>query len=309
ADVDFTQSESTAELYTPNQGASPAAVRSQQLSEAPTGGGSGGAGGAGGINGLGGGVPGALTNQPAPNQASPINGGTQPLSAGAGSGSGAAAAGVKRDATTNYEVDKTVKVTRNATGTVRRLNAAVIVNHSSTKGTDGKVTTKALPAEQMEQINALVREAIGYSKDRGDSINVVNAPFTSVVEQAAPELPIWKQPEMLDTARSLGPWLALPLVCLIIVFGLIRPAMRMSRTQVALQPGSTLMTSIQDAIPLPTPGGMPGAVVQDGVPLLPTAEAAAAHARNSQLEGIRQIAKQNPATVANVVRNWVNQPA
>lgn len=308
ADVDFTQSESTAELYTPNQGAAPAAVRSQQLSEAPGAGGAAGAGGGGGgASGLGGGVPGALTNQPAASQPSPINGGTQPLSAGGAAMSGAAA-GVKRDATTNYEVDKTVKVTRNATGTVRKLNAAVIVNHSSTKGADGKVVTKAIPAEQMEQINALVREAIGYNKERGDSINVVNAPFTAPAPQAAAELPLWKQPEVLDTARGLGPWLALPLVCLIIVFGLVRPAMRMTRTTTTITPGATLMTSIQDAIALPTPG-RPQAAPQEGVPLLPTAEAAAAHARNAQLENIRLIAKQNPGTVANVVRNWVNQPA
>jgi flagellar M-ring protein FliF len=301
ADVDFTQSESTAELYTPNQGAAPAAVRTQQLSEVPgAGAGGGGAGSSGGTGA--GGIPGALSNQPAAPQSSPINGGAQPLSAGGAGGGTGAAAGVRRDATTSYEVDKTVRVTRSATGNVRKLNAAVIVNHASSTGTDGKPQLKAIAPAQMEQINALVREAIGYNKDRGDSVNVVNAPFTSAVVPATVELPIWQRPETLDVARGLGPWLALPLVCLIIVFGLVRPAMKMTRTQM---PGLTVATSIQDAIPLP----MPGETGSAGVPLLPTAEAAQMQARTAQLDGIRQIAKQNPATVANVVRSWVNQPA
>ena len=160
ADVDFTQSESTAETYKPNQGEAQATIRSQQISEGTTGGGNAAAG-----------VPGTLTNQPPGNATAPINGAAQGLNGGNANGNAGAAG--KRDATTNYEVDKTVKVTRNATGVVRRLSAAVVVNHASTTAANGKVSIAAIPAAQMEQINALVREAIGFSKDRGDSVNVV----------------------------------------------------------------------------------------------------------------------------------------
>ena len=305
ADVDFTQSESTAEMYAPNQGAAPAAVRSQQLSESP-----GGAGGAGG--GLGGGVPGALANQPPNTASSPVNGAAQQLSAGGANAGAGAGGGVKRDATTNYEVDKTVRVTRNATGNIRRLNVAVIVNHATSAGTDGKPVTKALTAPQMEQINTLVREAIGFNKERGDSVNVVNAPFNVVQAKPVAELPLWRQPETLDMARSLAPWAAMPLVALIIVLGVVRPAMRASRA--AAPAPRMLEATVQDAIQLPNPGdGKSGASVSadggdPGVPLLPTAQAAQQQARTAQLDGIRQMVRQNPATVANVVRSWVNQP-
>jgi flagellar M-ring protein FliF len=298
ADIDFTQSESTAEVYTPNQGSAPAAVRSQHLSEAP----GSGAGSAGG-------TPGALSNQPAATPTSPVNGAPgaiqPPSSAPAG-----AAAGVKRDATTNYEVDKTVRVVRNATGSVRRLSVAVLVNHMAVVGADGKpAKPAALPAAQMEQVNALVREAIGFSKDRGDSVQVVNTPFTAPVAPPPVDVPLWRQREVQDLARSLGPWVGLPLLALIVILGFVRPAMKAVR-----QPAPRLTATVQDAIDLNPPPGGPALKVkveaeEGGPALLPTAAAAKQQARTSQLDSIRQIAKADPATVANVVRNWATAPA
>lgn len=294
ADLDFSQSESTAETWGANQGASPAAVRSQHLSETP---------GAGGPNA--GGSPGALSNQPPASPASPINGAPQaigPVPGASASGGG----GLKRDAVTNYEVDKTVKVVRNAAGAVRRLSAAVVVNHMAAVGADGKpAAAKPLPAPQMEQLNALVREAIGFSKDRGDSVQVVNASFSTVAPPTVQELPLWRQPEMQELARNLARWLALPLVALIVVLGFVRPLLRPARQPDAVR---RLDATVRDAIPLdPLAEGAP-ALPDPQTPLLPTAQAAKQQERTAQLDSIRQLARSDPATVANVVRNWASQP-
>lgn len=298
ADLDFSQSESTAELYGANQGNAPAAVRSQQLSEAP-------GAGAGTV----GGSPGALSNQPPATPTSPVNGAPQAIGPATAPVAGAAA-GVKRDAVTNYEVDKTVKVVRSASGTIRRLSAAVVVNHVRPAGADGKPgAARPLPDAQMEQVNALVREAVGFSKERGDTVQVVNAPFSAAAPAAAVELPLWKQPQVHDLALSLARWLALPLVALIVVFGLVRPVLRTARQPAVRR----LDATVQDAIPLNTPGAgavAGGAALPDpSVPLLPTAQAARLHERTTQLESIRQLARTDPATVANVVRNWSTQSA
>ncbi|MBE7939211.1 MULTISPECIES: flagellar basal-body MS-ring/collar protein FliF [Ramlibacter] len=291
ADIDFTQTESTAELYAPNQGGAPAAVRSQHLSEAPGGPGSGG---------LGGGTPGALSNQPPATPTSPVNGAPQALTPPTPPVAGAT--GVKRDAQTNYEVDKTVKVVRNATGSLKRLSAAVLVNNVARAAPDGKAAAaQALSAQQMEQVNALVREAIGFSKDRGDSVQVVNAPFTAPVPVPGTELPFWRQPETLDMARSFAPWIGLPLLALIVILGFVRPAMRALRSP---PPRRLVEATVADPLALDAP-----AIAEGGAPALPpAAQAARAQGRTQQLEAIRQIARQDPATVANVVRNWASQP-
>jgi flagellar biosynthesis/type III secretory pathway M-ring protein FliF/YscJ len=62
---------------------------------------------------------------------------------------------------------------------------------------------------------------------------------------------------------------------------------------------------VEDPIALDTPAGADGLPAPD-TPLLPTAAASAQQHRTNQLENIRQLSRQNPATVANVVRNWVN---
>jgi flagellar M-ring protein FliF len=183
------------------------------------------------------------------------------------------------------------------------LSAAVIVNHASIKGADGKPIVKPLPAEQMEQINALVREAIGFSKDRGDSVQVVNAPFTVLAAPPVAEVPLWRQPEVIDVARSAGPWLALPAVALIIILGLVRPAVKAAR----LAQPRMLEATVQDAITLGKP--QPALhVTASGPAILPTAQSTRIQSRDAQLENIRQLARQNPGTVANVVRDWASQP-
>jgi hypothetical protein len=75
-------------------------------------------------------------------------------------------------------VDKTVRVVRGSTGMIKRISAAVVLNHLTTTDAKGKTTTAAMSDAQLEKMTALVRETIGFSKDRGDSVNVVTAPFT-----------------------------------------------------------------------------------------------------------------------------------
>lgn len=288
ADIDFTQSESTAEIYTPNQGNAPAAIRSQQLSEAP-----GAGAGVAQANANAAGVAGVLSNQAPATAASPVNGAAPALTAG---GVATPAGGVKRDAVTNYEVDKTVRVVRSATGVVKRLSAAVVLNHATVTASDGKTTATALSAAQIEQITGLVREAIGYNKERGDSLSVANAPFSVAPVPPPPaELPIWQRPEILELARNLGGWIALPLLALIIILGLVRPALKLGRTA---SPVRALATTVQDPVSLPSPEPTAPVALLGGQPTL----------QQAQLEDIRQLAKQSPGTVANVVRNWVNQP-
>lgn len=283
ADVDFTQVESTSEQFRPNQGTEPAAVRSQSTSEASTPGSATPSG-----------VPGATSNQPPTPATAPINGSAAPLQAANGStqtgGSG------RRDATTNYEVDKTVQMKRNAVGVVKRLNAAVVVNHRSKTDAKGKTSTIPLSAEELDKLTALVQEAVGFNKERGDSVRVINAPFQTEVVEKVDELPFWKQPWVLDLVRAGAVPGALALVGLGLIFGVIRPALR---PPVVIDAKGDDKRGLQlDAVV--DDNGMPGE------PMLPALEAPR---ENRKLESARQLAKDNPAAVANIMREWVNGEA
>ena len=144
-------------------------------------------------------MPGAASNQPPVPATAPINGASAPLQTAQ---AGAVGGGARKENVVNYEVDKTVRVVRNATGTVKRLNAAVVVNHRTAVDAKGKSSTKPLPQEELDKLTALVQEAVGFSKERNDSVKVINAPFVVDATPKADEPPVWKQPWLLDLLRA-----------------------------------------------------------------------------------------------------------
>lgn len=277
ADIDFSQTEQTSEEFKPNQGENPQAVRASKVEEStqpgpntPTG------------------VPGAQSNQPPVPATAPVNGASAPLQGAQGGANGNSS---RREAETRYEVDKTVRVTRGATGTVRRLNAAVVVNHRTATDAKGKSSTNPLSQEELDKLTALVQQGIGFNKDRGDSVRVINAPFRAPAPQAADETPLWQQPWVQDLLRAGAAPFALAIVALAIIFTLIRPAVKAA------------------IAPPPPPVGTQVDEVVDGDAALPGPDAAPqleAPRQNDKLEAARKLAKDNPAAVANIVRGWVN---
>lgn len=293
AELDFSQSESTTEEFKPNQGGVPAAVRSAQVSE-------NGAGGAGGL--LASGVPGAATNQPQAAASAPINGAAQTLQAAQAGQAGALGAGGRRDAVTNYEIDKTVRVVRAATGGIRRLTVAVVVNHRSTTDKKGQTQSQPLAPEEIDKLVALVQETVGFSKERGDSVKVINAPFRAPAQDKLEPLPLWKQPEVLEMVRTLAVPLVLGLLGLALVFGVIRPVLRDIRVDKELETAkltSQLNTVVDDVTELPA--------LSDGESLaaLP-APAVELSESDKRLEAVRQMVRTNPASVARILRGWAN---
>jgi flagellar M-ring protein FliF len=274
ADVDFSQTEQMAETYAPNQGAeAKAAIRSQSTSEAAQPGAATPAG-----------VPGALSNQPPVPPAAPINGVAPPLNPA----SAQAAGNTRREAVTNYEVDKSVRRTVVASGQIRRLTAAVVVNYRTIAGANGAAgatpaKSEALSEKEMQNVTLLAREAMGFNAQRGDSVNVVNAAFSQPELGAPPEaVPLWKQPDAVLLAKEAGKAALFVVVALIVVFGMVRPALR-SITAVP----RLVAAPAQPAAPVAPPGTQ----------------------QMSPIEQMRQLARNDPATVANVVKSWVGQEA
>ncbi|NYT61949.1 flagellar M-ring protein FliF [Alcaligenaceae bacterium] len=227
AEVDFSQREQTSEVYRPNQNPGEAAVRSEQTSASlqgnilpPEG------------------VPGALTNQPPINATAPIieppaapNANPNAANPGANNApnnQGAILAsnnGVlqgtgnsRNDATINYEVDRTISHVKDPLGRLQRLSVAVVVNYRST---DGKLD--ALPPDELEKLNDLVKQAMGYSAERGDTLSVVNSAFN---EEAPDSPPIWENPVYLDYAMQLAKYLLIALLVIFVWRKLVQPMMQ-----------------------------------------------------------------------------------
>lgn len=219
AQIDFDAREQTEEQYKPNSDPANAAVRSRQSSSSEQLGGQ-----------YPGGVPGARSNQPAPANNAPIE---QPKANAANGNNANAAANATtastnnarpvpsnthHDDTTNYELDRTIRHTKMNVGSVKRLSVAVVVNYRA----DDKGKAVALNEKQLKQIEDLTREAMGYSSDRGDSVNVVNSQFTQTDETGG-DLPFWQQQSFFEQMMNAGRWLLVALVAFILYRKLVRP--------------------------------------------------------------------------------------
>ena len=196
----------------------------------------------------------------------------------------------RHDSTTNYELDRTVRHVQQAPGGVKRLSVAVVVNYRQKAGANGKMVSEALPAAQLAQIENLTKEAMGFSADRGDSLNVVNSPFT-VDSEIKPELPLWKQPEMIALAKTAAGYLLLALLALFVWFKVARPVLR-KYTAPPLPPPQE-KSSDNEAILLPA-----------DEPANPEVLRLAAK-YESDLALVRDAAQRDPRLVASVIKNWM----
>jgi flagellar M-ring protein FliF len=273
ADVDFTVTEQTAERFNPDL----PALRSEQLNEQSS--------RLASVQG----VPGALSNQPPA-------AGTAPEVAGAEEGEAAAGSplNTSKRATRNYELDKTISHTRLASNKLRRLSVAVVVDDLVNVTDDGAITRVERTPEEISRITRLVKEAIGFSGQRGDSVEVINSAFMlPAPPEPLPELAIWEQPWVWDVAKQTGG----AILVLILIFFVLRPTLKKLTAPPVMHQLSAAQGAGAGAEGAATAGSLDSA---DDTMRLPGPEK-----YENTLESARQMVQDDPKRVAQVVRSWV----
>lgn len=266
ADLDFSQIDQVAETYKPNPGPE-TAIRSQQTAET------------GGSGAQAAGIPGALTNQPPVPATAPL---TQGAGAAGGGAAGAAAAnaqGISRNATINYEVDKTIRHTKGVPGTVRRLSVAVVVNH---RKDPTKPKPTPLTAAELTQITNLAREAMGFNQARGDTLNVANAAFTPPEKEAVADAPIYENQKLISLLLELARYAVIAGALFWLWTRMLKPVF-----EKLMEPGP------------PRPGRAEFEVGADGM-------LHRARSYDEKLAEAREMAKKDPKAVANMIKDWVD---
>ena len=287
ADLDFTVTERTQEVYNPDL----LSLRSEQVTEEQMGAAAAAQG-----------VPGALSNQPP-------GGGVAPevatgADAGGAAGNGGARGTSSRRRTRNYELDKTISHTRLATGTVRRLSVAVVLDDKQATDDNGELTRQPWNDQELERFTTLVREAVGFNAQRGDSVNVINSSFQQPPEpEPLPELSMMEQPWIWDAAK----WGAGALGLLILVFAVLRPALK------NLAEAGASSGGMVPAVAGPAGGAAGMDMGEDQLSLTGGEEKRAPQLKGPQdnyegnLNMAQSVVGEDPKRVAQVVKNWVNE--
>ena len=294
AEVNFATVEKATETYSPNSNPEKNTIRSQKSNESTS------------SDPVKGGIPGAASNQA----------GAAPA-AGAGAG---AATNAKRENIVNYEVDKVVSYTKEPVGGIKRLAVAVVVNLKPSVDAEGKTTQKPLTDEEKAQVTALIKEAVGFSQDRGDTINLTNSEFKQVEKVDIPEEAFWKPYANLSTAKTVLQYLATAIVLFLLYSKVLKPLMaRMTNASV----GGSFAFGSAGAGAAGFAGGVGGAGAagaeqeeeEEEVDEELDAEAKkiasdlSGLGRNSgsDLKAVQKFGAQNPKAVAAVVKDWINE--
>ncbi len=290
ADVDFSQIEQAAESYKPNSPPAASAIRSQQTSEQNLANGSTASG-----------VPGALSNQPPTPGTAPVT------TAATATGTPTATAGTtngntRKDSTTNFEIDKTIRYTQQAMGGLRRLSVAVIVNYKRNVDAKGKVTITPLTAAEKQQITDLVKDAMGFSKERGDSLSVLNTPFDGVDKPDPVPVPVpwWKDRENWEMAKEAGKYLLTFMILAYLYFKILLPLLRPAFRKLDewANPPEPEEPEEEEEVEL-TPEKIEEQTAMQEM------EAKLHQGYRENLQMAKNMAKEDPRIVANVVKAWV----
>jgi flagellar M-ring protein FliF len=295
AEVNFAMVEKATETYSPNSNPEKNTIRSQKSNESSS------------SDPIKGGIPGAASNQAGATAA-----------AGVAPAAGAAT-NAKRENIVNYEVDKVISYTKEPVGGIKRLAVAVVVNLKSSVDDEGKTTQKPLTDDEKAQVTALIKEAVGFSQDRGDTINLTNSEFKQAEKVEIPVDPFWKPYANLATAKTVIQYIITAVVLFLLYSKVLRPLMaRMANASV----GGSLAFGAAGAGRANGVGGIDGAdsAAQEEEEEEEVDEELDAEAKKiasdlsglgrnsgSDLKAVQKFGAQNPKAVAAVIKDWINE--
>ena len=225
---------------------------------------------------------------------------------------------------TNFEISKTTKTEIIEAGRVKKLSVAVLVDGIYTPVSGGPAEYKPRPSEELERIATLVRSAIGFDRNRGDQVEVINLKFAEGLPATSTNPPSLAE-QMLSVTREdvlhmieLGVFAILTLLVVLLV---VRPLMRAmgiggkekQGEAAAAAPVSGLQSVIaasgmvggQAALPAP---GADGSFQPANSNAAANAASIQAALHQSAVDSLGKIVQDNPSESTAIVRAWIAQP-
>ena len=207
----------------------------------------------------------------------------------------------KVEETINYEISKVIRNKIKNTGTIKRLTTAVVVDGVYEKNAEGKEVYRPRTELEMEKITALVKSAVGFDANRGDTVDVENMRFTGIASDAddAPQILYmgFTKDELLRIAEGLGVAIVAILVILLVVRPLINnvfePATGGNEKLLSGSEEENLLLSnfLNDD--------------DEGTDELINLNKVDGRVKVSSLKKLNNVVEKNPEAAVNVIRSWL----
>lgn len=225
---------------------------------------------------------------------------------------------------TNFEISRTTRTEVVEGGRVKRLSVAVLVDGIYTQDPNGNMVYAARSQEQLDQIAALIRSAIGFSEERGDQVQVTNLQFA---EPIAP-LPLVEDADVIflgltraDLFRlaELGVLVILALlVFLIVVRPLVRRIVTPDEATALANAGENAQIAQAGVDALPAPEGDEALSGEEALPSQQTDTEAMSRINFAQIQGqlqastiekVGELVDNNPDEAVTIIREWLAEAA
>ena len=292
ADIDFSRQESTSEIYDPNSDASNQTIRSkQQIENSQL-----------ASSNIIGGVPGALSNQPVPTPSAPIDGESDTKD----KDDKQKMYHLQSNKTLNFEVNRQVIHSKIPEGRIKRLSVAVLVNYkfisadeitsANEENSEQEAVEKwvKLDQEELTHIEALARQAMGFSDLRGDSLTVANLKFTDQIEDENATMLFLQKHEVFDMLKVAIKYL----IYILIIWFAWRKVLRSIWIKIQRQYLNTdnrssdgTMAS-EDKLDYKAHSKLQQKIFEDNM---------------QQQQYIRKIVEKDPRVMALIIRGWMNK--
>lgn len=215
----------------------------------------------------------------------------------------------KSEETTNYEISKTVKTIVSETGEVKKLSVAVLVDGTTETDKDGNKTYVPRPDAELEKIAALVKSAIGFDAKRGDTVEVVNMPFTEVDMPEIGESTTlfgFDRGQLLQTAEMI----MLAIMGILVILLVLKPIMTslFQAQKAAIDEARSEMLLSQNQPPVALTGpSMAEAQQQEEEESLIDMQAVEGKVKASTVKKVGDIVSSHPTETVSIIRNWMSQ--
>lgn len=205
--------------------------------------------------------------------------------------------------TVNYEISKTIRKQVKTGGAVERLSVAVLVAGLSEEK-DGKQVYKPRSEEDLNKLSTLVKSAIGYNEERGDSVEVIDMPFTEVIEEELPDPPFLSKGDIFKLAEY-GLFL---LGLVFMIFFVVKPIISAARQEMLREQEEAQNRTIETQTKQVTTST--GEVVEVEIPIekdetMIDIEKVEGRVKESSIKKVQEIVDQYPDESVAVIRSWM----
>jgi len=238
-----------------------------------------------------------------------------PNLAAAGAGASLNTSDNRTEETVNFEVSKKVVNHVREAGIINRISVAVLLDGTYADNEEGDTVYQPRTEAEMELMATLVRSAIGFNADRGDSVDVINMQFVDLTAGQEPELELFFGLDKNDLMR-MAEILVLSIVAILVILLVVRPLVSRAfeALPAAMAEGKLLADQTATAAAALTAPGAAGpshsdaiAGIEEQYDELIDIDRVEGRVKASSVKKVGEIVEKHPDEALSIIRSWMYQ--